>query len=213
MNICRFYSFSSAWIKSDDIYDFIQNINKFSTKNKSKKFREAIQQANEAASKQTQQNTESVQNALQLDPKGENGATVSSLSNCKITLKEKEIGDLLKTFEENEVALRSIFVERQKNLDHFNKGCGYDYVSVLARLATSKQQQQMYSYMCEALAGKNYFEKAIHENLFWTIILPEWLIAICVKQLSCSKEQIIAQIKKNDEDSFNANNTFNLSSD
>lgn len=88
-------------------------------------------------------------------------------------------------------------------------------LTVLSRIATPEQQKQMYSFMCEALAGRKYYELPIYENLFWSIILPEWLIAICMKQYSRSKNQIIDQIKKDEEDSFDANqiNSFDLSLD
>lgn len=125
-------------------------------------------------------------------------------NNCKITLKSMDVKDLLKTFEENEAALRSIFNERRTNLDRFNYGIGYDFLTVLSRIVTPEQQKQMFSFMCEALAGEKYYDRPIHENLFWSIILPEWLIAICMKKFSFSKSQIIHQISKDEEDSLNA---------
>lgn len=125
-----------------------------------------------------------------------------------------EVSELLKTLEEHEAALRCIFNERRHKLDRFNYGMGYDFLTILSRIATSKQQKEMYSFMCDALVDKKYFERPIYENLLWTIILPEWLIAICMKKFSRSREEIIDQVKKDDEDSFNANqinNSFNLS--
>ena len=37
--------FFSAWLNPNDIHDYIENKNKFNTKNQSKKFKEAIKQA------------------------------------------------------------------------------------------------------------------------------------------------------------------------
>lgn len=125
-----------------------------------------------------------------------------------------DVKDLLKTFDENEATLRFIFNERRTKLDRFNYGMGYDFLTISSRLATPEQQKEMFSHACEALAGKNYYQNPIYENLFWTIIIPEWLIGICMKQYSRSKEQIIAQIKKDEEtECFNANQSFNKSLD
>lgn len=47
------------------------------------------------------------------------------------------------------------------------------------------------------------------ENLFWTILLPEWALAICAKKFGKSnKEDVIKQLKKDEEDSLNADNSF-----
>lgn len=48
------------------------------------------------------------------------------------------------------------------------------------------------------------------ENLFWTILLPEWIIAICAKKYLKSKKEIITQIKNDEQDSFDANDSFEL---
>lgn len=120
------------------------------------------------------------------------------------------IDDLLKTFNDYEATLRAIFDERKHILDRFNYGYGYDWLAVLSRIATSTQQQQMYCCISGTFADKNYIENRTFENLFWTILLPEWLIEVCAKQFSCSKQQILAQIKEDDEDSFNAEYSFDL---
>lgn len=41
----------------------------------------------------------------------------------------------------------------------------------------------------------------------------QWLIAICMKKFGQSKAEVIAQIKKDDKDSLNAINSFDLSLD
>lgn len=201
---------SSAWIKNDDLYDFNGHKNKFNLKNKSKKFREAIQEADDALS-QTQQTQQQQNNDLQLQPgsRNESGNALTAL-----TLKNKDIVELLNTFEENKVTLRAIFTERRNILDCFNRGNGYDFVTVLDQLVSPEQQQQMCSHLSDEIAGKKYFENAIHEKLFWKIILPEWLIAICVKEFARTEEEILEQIKEDNDDSFNAklaNSSFNLS--
>lgn len=122
---------------------------------------------------------------------------------ANITVKTMDVNDLLKTFEEHEAALRS-FDERRTKLDRFNYGMGYDFLTVLSRIATPEQQKNMFSYMCEAFAGKEYYKHSIYENLFWAILLPEWLIAICMKKISYSKKGIIEQLKKDDEDSLDS---------
>lgn len=213
--VLLFFVFFSAWIKSDNTYDYIQHKDKFASKNKSKKFQEAIEEANVEVLKQKQQKT-----MIRFDGKIKNGANdeemkmgdeASTSKICEMTVKTMDVKDLLATFEENETVLRSIFNERRKKLDRFNYGMGYDFLTVLSRIATTEQHKEMYSYMCEAIAGKNYFENPIYENLFWSILLPEWFIAICMKKFSHTKEEVIAQIKKDDEDSLKANDSFDLS--
>lgn len=202
------FLFSSAWIRPENIYDYVENKKKFESKNRSKKFREAIQEANEAVSSEM---------AMQFDAQNVAGALPPSpylvLPN-KITLQDTDVSELIKTFEENEAILRPIFNERRTTLDHFHRGMGYDFLTVLTRAATAQQQQKMMSFIVEALAGKEYYDRPIHENLFWKIILPEWVIAILMKQFSSSREEIIAQILKDEQDSFNARqNSFDLSLD
>lgn len=47
-----------------------------------------------------------------------------------------------------------------------------------------------------------------YENLFWTILLPEWLIGTCAKKFSKTKEEIITQIKNDEQNSFDANDSY-----
>lgn len=49
-----------------------------------------------------------------------------------------------------------------------------------------------------------------HENLFWTILLPEWIIAICAKKFNKSKEELLESIQNDEQDSFNANDSFDI---
>lgn len=50
-----------------------------------------------------------------------------------------------------------------------------------------------------------------HENLFWTILLPEWTIGICRKKFEKrSREEVIDQIEKDEETSFNADDSLEL---
>lgn len=195
-----FLLFFSAWLKSDNIHDYVENKNKFCNKNKSKKFEEAIKQADEAVENEQQQQ-------VNVSISYEGGAMANF---DKITLKAIAIDDLLSTFKDNKAELRRLFDERRGKLDRFNYGNGYDFLTVLSRIATSEQQQKMYCRITDEFAGKNYMDKLNYENLFWTILLPEWLIAICAQKNSKSKEQIISQIKSDEEHSFNANNSFDL---
>lgn len=166
------------------------------------KFKEAVEEANEAISKQISMHPNSINQ----------NDTVASISSpiLKVTLKQMTIDDLLKTFKDNEENLRLIFDERRRKLDRFNYGNGYDFLTVLSRIATSEQQKQMWSYISDAFAGKNYIDNLKYENLFWTILLPEWLIAICAQKFSQTKEQILLQIDKDEKDSFNANDSFDI---
>lgn len=41
-----------------------------------------------------------------------------------------------------------------------------------------------------------------HENLFWTILLPEWVVAICAEKFHRTREQIIEMIRIEDMASF-----------
>lgn len=203
-----FFLFSSAWIKPENMYDYVQNKNKFGSKNRSETFLVAIKEADEAVDKANQIAKQDTM--IQHDPQNMAGS-ISSPSG-KITVKTLNLKDLLETFKENEATLRSIFNERRTKLERFNYGAGYDFLTVLSRTATPEQQKQMYSYMCEALAGKKYYDRPIYENLLWSIILPEWLIRICMKTFSRTKSQIIDQIKKDEDDSIN-DNSLDLSID
>lgn len=200
------FHLSSAWIQSDNIYDYVQYKNKFSSMNGTKKFVDAIQQADERLAQQNEN-----LNVEVATKNGESSVIPSSSNDSKITVKNIKTSELLRSFKEHESILRSIFNERKKKLERFNYGNGYDFLTILSRTATPEQQKQMYSHICVELVGQNYYDRPIFENLFWSIILPEWLIAICMKKFSCSKEHIIAQIKQNDEDSFNAKNASFLS--
>lgn len=189
----------SAWLKSDSIHEYVENKNKFRTKNNSKKFEEAIKQADEAV--------ENEQQPVNVSISCEAGA---KLKPDKLTLKAMAVNDLLSTFEDHKAELRRLFDERRGKLDRFNYGNGYSFLTVLSRIATSEQQQKMYCHMTDEFAGKHYIEKLNYENLFWTILLPEWLIAICAQKFCKSKDQIISQIKTDEEHSFNANNSSDL---
>lgn len=114
------------------------------------------------------------------------------------------INDLLKTFDVHAEKLRSLFDTRRVKSDRLNRGNGYDYLTVLTRVATSEQQQKMYTHMTEAFNIQNLY----YENLLWTILLPEWLIAVCAKKYCKSNEEIIEQVKNDEQNSFDANNSF-----
>lgn len=198
------FIFSSAWIKPENIYDYIQNKSKFCSKNRSNDFLIAIEEAEEAvneANEQLEQPSTTVQHDSQ------NMAAVinsPSINVRNITVKTMDVKDLLRTFEENEATLRSIFNERRTKLDRFNYGMGYDFLTVLSRIATPEQQKKMFSCICEAFAGKEYYKHPIYENLFWSILLPEWLIAICMEKFSCSKKKIIEQLQKDEQNSLDS---------
>lgn len=193
--------FSSAWISPKNIYDYVDNKHKFSCKNKSKRFLAAIQQADEAIEHKIQQQNSNVPISIE-------GGSSTNVS--KISLKTLTLDELLETFDDNKAYLRGLFDERRRKLDRFNYGNGYDFLTVLSRIATSEQQQKMYCHMTDVFAEKNYIHSLKHENLFWTILLPEWLIAICAQKFAKSKEQIIAQIRNDEQDSFEANDSFDL---
>lgn len=129
MIITSIFSFS-GWINCDNIYDYSQNKIKFDTKNKSKNFKNAVREADEAILKQNQPLVDSPTSS---GSKSEIGAVMlipPSSSIKKISLKTIVINDLLKTFDENKAALQAIFNERRTNPDRFNRGNGMDYLTI-----------------------------------------------------------------------------------
>lgn len=105
----------------------MQNRAEFSVKNTRITFKNAIHEAD-----------------LAITPNQENLSTISSNSMTKITLKNMEIGTLLATFSENQAMLESLFEDRRYKLDRLNSGNGYNFLTVLSRMVTSKQQTEMY---------------------------------------------------------------------
>lgn len=184
----------------------MRNKSKFCSKNRSDIFRIAIEEADEAVDEadgavdETNEPMEQPSTTEQHNP--QDVAADSSIVN--IMVKTMDVNDLLKSFEENEAALRNIFNERRTKLDRFNYGIGYDFLTVLSRTATPEQQKKMFIHLSEALAGQDYNKHPIYENLFWSILLPEWLIGICMKKFSCTKKQIIEQLKKDEENSLDS---------
>lgn len=189
------------------MFDYVDNKVTFSTKNKRKSFLEAVKEADEEVLKL---NEHLVDSTIPICVPETPSSSDELIAIKKITLKTIAISDLLKTFDDYKAELRAIFDERKTILDRFNRGNRYDYLTILSRIVTSTQQQQMYCRICEEFAEKNYIESLRYENLFWTILLPEWLIEICSNQFSLSKTQVVAQIKMDDEDSINGQNSFDL---
>lgn len=238
--------YSSAWVKVESIYDYAENKNKFSIKNKTKKFQEAIQQANEAAEREKpnsinstpcetiqqdnepdesehQNNSnestpcEAIEQTNKPSEREKRNSTDSTPcpaaaidNNNKISLQTMAIDDLLKTYDDHKTMLQLIFNEKRTILNSQIYNAEYDFLLVVSRLATSEQHQNMYTHMTDKLAGENYFEYRHLENLFWNILLPEWLIAICARALSKTKKQILEQIEIDEQQSFEANNSFEL---
>lgn len=46
------------------------------------------------------------------------------------------------------------------------------------------------------------------ENLFWTILIPEWAIAICSKKFLAQKSEIIANILDEDQKELKKGDSF-----
>lgn len=203
--------YSSGWVKPENIHEYIQNRSQFMTKNKSKKFQEAISQADKEIEKENQKrnndstSTESVESA---NRNHQNDVSMTCEAEAaawdKLSLKTMAIDDLLKTFNHHEVYIRTLFETRRIKSDRFNCGNGYDYLLVLSRLATSEQQKKMYTHMTEAFGIENLF----YENLLWTILLPEWLIGVCALKVRKTKQEIIEKLKIDEQNSFDANNSF-----
>lgn len=55
------------------------------------------------------------------------------------------INSILYTYDENIQLLKSIYESKANVPDRFNKGNGLDYLTILFRVVTSEQQQQMYT--------------------------------------------------------------------
>lgn len=180
------------------------------TKNKSQIFQEAISQADIEIEKENEQrkkdstSTEPIVSANQNQQNASVSSEAEAVSRDKLSLKTMAIDDLLKTFNDHEVHIRSLFHTRRGKSDRLNRGIDYDFLLVLSRLATSEQQKKMYTHMTEALGIQNLF----YENLLWSIMLPEWLIGVCGKKHSKTKEEIIEIIENDEQHSFDANNSF-----
>lgn len=207
--------YSSGWVKSENIYEYIRNRSQFMTKNKSKKFQEAVSQADNEIEKENQKrmndphlHSTSTRRSEPANQIQQNNVSMSSEAEAtagdKLSLKTMAIDDLLKTFIDHEVYIRSLFDTRRIISDRLNCGHGYDYLLVLSRLATSEQQKKMYTHITEAFGIQNLF----YENLLWTILLPEWLIGVCAMKYRNTKQEIIDKIKIDEQNSFDANNSF-----
>lgn len=206
---------NSAWISSKDIYDYLENKEKFCVKNNTPIFKKAVKE---------------IEGVLE----EENLKEISNAIEEKITLKNVAHEVLVSSYGEHETVLRTIFDQRRHQLDRFNYGNDYDYLTVLSRTLTSEQQQVMFLEICANFMGNavKYMQNPIvssiyevlgkfwklfcivyvfqHENLFWTILLPEWAIAVCSKKYGKSKGEVLNQIKKDEEDSFLADDSFIL---
>ena len=149
----------------------------------------------------------------------------------EITLKNEAMSSILSTFEENVSKLKSIYEIKAKIPNRFINGNGMDYLTILCRIVTMEQQHQMYQKLIQEftedgekysnnrtvslqkiIANFSYFNSKLshderllfqHENLFWTILLPEWVVSICMKKFDLDKSEVLAKIKHDDENSLN----------
>lgn len=156
----------------------------------------------------------------------------------QLTLKTTPISEIIITFNESKAFLREIFNQRRSILDRFNYGgIGYDFLTVLWRIVTPEQQKAMYSTLMKEFIEdeREYIGSLIvsinmslylfqvffylkhhnsflfqYENLFWTILLPEWAIAVCVRKFRRCKEKILQQIQKDDMDEVHGDSSFDI---
>lgn len=80
--------------------------------------------------------------------------------NCeKISLKEVAVDDLLATFDDTKMALKSLFDKYREQLDRFNYGNEFDFLTVLSRTLSEDQKTKMYTQICMDFTGS--FEQYI----------------------------------------------------
>lgn len=108
--------FESAWIPKQNINDYSEFKDRFRNKNKTSCFQKAVEEIEEA---------------------------LRPFIN-KLCLKEMSIDTILCTWEENSSMLKALYESRANTLDILNRGNGMDYLTILHRILTSEQQQQMY---------------------------------------------------------------------
>lgn len=140
----------SAWISSQNVSEYFENKEKFSARNKTVIFRKSLEQIEEAIAKDCNSNL-----PMTIDKP----ATDEPNTTKKTTLKDETVADLLATFENNKTHLQNLFDHHRGNLDRFNFGNGYDFLTVLSRLVTSEQQKDLYMHLCNAFVGN--FQKYI----------------------------------------------------
>lgn len=69
--------------------------------------------------------------------------TLSEENDVAVSLKDVPISDIIAQFDQSKQMLQEIFDERHLKGDHLNKGNGFDYCTVLARVVTPEQQHEM----------------------------------------------------------------------
>lgn len=122
----------------------IQNYSERISKNKSKKFKLAIEEIELAINEQN--------------------------NDEPITLKNIPMSELISTFCDHEENLRSIFNERRQMSDHLNRGNGYDHVTILWRTLEDEQQKNLFRFMRDSFV-ENYYQNPIVRNINSTVNL------------------------------------------
>lgn len=145
----------------------------FETKNKTKSFRKALEEIDEAIKIENESNhfalknipKEQIEEANQIEI-GFSQITLKDVPNeeieeanriekgiTNIKLKNTPIEDIISTFDEHFAIMEDIFTSRSK-IDRFNfGGFGVCSVMTLDRLLTSEQQKQMYQRIVEAFTN------------------------------------------------------------
>lgn len=116
----------------------------FACKNKTKSFRRAI---------------EEIEEAINIEKK-----------TIRITLKNIPIEDIISTFTEHFALMENIFTSRSKVLDRFNSGYGLDYcsITILYLILTPEQQQHMFLRIVQAFtrSESEYIQNPIVSHMF-----------------------------------------------
>lgn len=133
----------SAWISLHKTCHYLENKEKLGAKSKTGQFKRAISEIEAMIDEQKD---------LDLNEfESQDGPT---------TLEGMPVHEIIETFNENEESLGKIFGERRHIMDHFNRGNGLDYLTILFRTVTSEQQQKMYTRIRDTFT-KNYLEHPI----------------------------------------------------
>lgn len=143
---------NSAWISSKNISNFSENKEKFCGKNNTAIFKKAVKE---------------IEEAIEEEKENLNAKSIEE----KMTLKNVSSEILITSYDEHETVLRTIFEQRRQQLDRFNYGNGYDFLTVLSRILTSEQQQLLFLEICGKIMGNamEYMQNPIVSNIYNTL--------------------------------------------
>lgn len=116
------FLFLSAWMKPNQIYDYVQYKNQFDSKDDSEEFKAAVEEANDAISECEEQHEMPSTQSDSMDA----NEIVASIPRPihSLTLKSIPADDLVNTFNDHAKNLRILFNEGRKKVDRFHESNG-----------------------------------------------------------------------------------------